>query len=200
MRRQKLLLPLLNYQNNFGNTFFKKKHLLLCPALCHSHYPKWWPGCFDGFNPLPTKKEKKPERCRTIDQLKLTMIGGGGGGGGGMDAGFLGVLVHSGCCIRFFSASLLENLTPVFFPSERNNHIYQKNSKFLRTPPVTTIVPSPLFAKLITQTSQICCYNITIMSMEQKYIYIIPSILERLVAKLSPISGTILYHFGAIQF
>ena len=74
--------------------------------------------------------------------------------------------MHSGCCIRFFSASLLENLTPVFFPSERNNHIYQKNSKFLRTPPVTTIVPSPLFAKLITQTSQICCYNITIMPME----------------------------------
>ena len=75
------------------------------------------------------------------------MIGGGGGGGGGMDAGFLGVLVHSGCCIRFFSASLLENLTPVFFPSERNNHIYQKNSKFLRTPPVTTIVPSPPFCQ-----------------------------------------------------
>lgn len=97
--------------------------------------------------PCPQKKEKKPERCRTIDQLKLTMIGGGGGGGGGMDAGFLGVLVHSGCCIRFFSASLLENLTPVFFPSERNNHIYQKNSKFLRTPPVTTIVPSLPFCQ-----------------------------------------------------
>ena len=64
-----------------------------------------------------------------------------------MDAGFLGVLVHSGCCIRFFSASLLENLTPVFFPSERNNHIYQKNSNFLRTPPVITIVPSPPFCQ-----------------------------------------------------
>ena len=45
-----------------------------------------------------------------------------------------------------------------------------------------------LFAKLITQTSQICCYNITIMSMEQKSMYIIPSILEWLVAMLSPIS------------
>ena len=58
-----------------------------------------------------------------MDQSRLTKIGGGGGGGGGMEAGFLGVLVHSGCCMHRFSASLFENLTPVFFPSESRDNI-----------------------------------------------------------------------------
>ena len=49
----------------------------------------------------------------------MLMIGGGGGGGGGgaLGAGLLGVLEAIGSLSFLFSASLLENLTPVFLPS-----------------------------------------------------------------------------------
>ena len=53
----------------------------------------------------------------------MLMIGGGGGGGGGgrgggaHGAGLLGVLEAIGSLSFLFSASLLENLTPVFLPS-----------------------------------------------------------------------------------